>query len=200
MNILLADPDRDFLGAYSRLLGMNGYEITTVFDGTQIVTRLTEQNPSLVILSEDIPRISCQEILRLLNDNNITSIVISNRKISSGLLAQKCLANAYIALPFLPDELISLIDSVQSKRKSKAKLKYDDIVIDVGSFTIGDRLKVTDKEIDIFEALTGSKEFNRKKAIPYINALNTKLRKLKSNVRIKYIISEGYRLVRINNE
>ncbi len=39
MKILLAVPDRDLLQAYERLLGLNGHEVTAVFDGIQAVTQ-----------------------------------------------------------------------------------------------------------------------------------------------------------------
>ena len=39
---------------------------------------------------------------------------------------------------------------------------------------------------------------DNKRAGPYIAALNHKLEKLQKNVRIRYLMNDGYRLVKMN--
>ena len=54
MNILLADSHRDLLQSYERLLTMKGHQVTTAFDGTQVVQLTAERRFDLVILSFEV--------------------------------------------------------------------------------------------------------------------------------------------------
>ena len=201
MRVMLANPDRDFLLAFTRILEYENDEVTAVFDGTQVITKLaSQQKPDIVVLDEGIPRILSREILKQLNENDIPVIMISDRKINSGKLMDNILANAYLSLPFMPGELTELIKSIDSKHKSKEKLEYEDVKFDISGFRLCDEIRVTNEEIDIFRSLVNKGETENKRAVPYINALNRKLRKLRKRPAIKYVINEGYRLVKINNE
>lgn len=201
MNILLAEQDRDFLTAYSRLLGGRGHEVTTVFDGTQALCKLSQESFELVILDEQLPRVPSDEILRLLISKGIPVIVILHRKINTGILTGELSANAYLSLPFLPNELTALIDSINSKRSSGESLVYGDISFELSEFTLCGSLRVTNEEIEIFRSLISEKEpDSSKRAGPYINALNFRLEKLGKKQRIEYIMNKGYRLVMIEHE
>ena len=41
MNILIADPDRDFLMSFKNLFELSDHTVQTVFDGTQVISKLT---------------------------------------------------------------------------------------------------------------------------------------------------------------
>ena len=201
MRVMLANHDRDFLLAFTRLIEYENDEVTAVFDGTQVISKLaSQQKPDIVVLDENIPRISSREILKQLNESDIPVIMISDRKINSGKLMDKMLANAYLSLPFMPSELTTLIKSVDSKHKSKEKLEYEDVSFDISGFRLCDEMRVTNEEIDIFRSLVNNSETDNKRAAPYINALNRKFKKLRKRPTIKYVINEGYRLVKNNNE
>lgn len=201
MRVMLANHDRDFLLAFTRLIEYENDEVTAVFDGTQVISKLaSQQKPDIVVLDENIPRISSREILKQLNESDIPVIMISDRKINSGKLMDKMLANAYLSLPFMPSELIQLIKSVDSKHRSNEKLEYEDVSFDISVFRLCDEMRVTNEEIDIFRSLVNNSETDNKRAAPYINALNRKFKKLRKRPAIKYVINEGYRLVKNNNE
>lgn len=201
MRVMLANHDRDFLLSFTRLLEYENDDVTAVFDGTQVISKLaSQQKPDIVVLDENIPRISSREILKQLNESNIPVIMISDRKINSGKLMGNILANAYLSLPFMPSELTGLIKSVDSKHRSKEKLEYEDVSFDISGFRLCDEMRVTNEEIDIFRSLVNKSETDNKHAAPYINALNRKLKKLRKRPTIKYVINEGYRLVKNNNE
>ncbi|MBQ1659170.1 MAG: response regulator, partial [Clostridia bacterium] len=144
MRVMLANHDRDFLLAFTRLIEYENDEVTAVFDGTQVISKLaSQQKPDIVVLDENIPRISSREILKQLNESNIPVIMISDRKINSGKLMDKMLANAYLSLPFMPSELIQLIKSVDSKHRSNEKLEYEDVSFDISVFRLCDEMRVT---------------------------------------------------------
>lgn len=53
--ILLADPDEELLGAYSRALRDAGFEVETATDALTCVERLKQLDPDLLVLEPMIP-------------------------------------------------------------------------------------------------------------------------------------------------
>ncbi len=110
MNVLIADPDRDFLMSYKALLELSENTVQTVFDGTQVISKLASEKFDAVIINENIPRIKCREIVKVLNDDGIPVIVITERKEKFNT-ADDC-----IKLPFLPSELTGKLNVIYSKK------------------------------------------------------------------------------------
>ncbi len=195
LNILIADPDRDFLMSFKSLLELSGNAVKTVFDGTQVITGIAESRYDIVILNENIPRIRCKDIVKYSNDENIPVIIISEKKINVSMLCSEYTANSYLSLPFLPYELTERIDDICQKRKSDETLSYANVEFDVSKFTLCQKVKVTNEELNIFKHLISNQTIDNQRAGPYINALNNKFEKLNQKLRIKYLINKGYRLV-----
>ena len=195
LRILIADPDRDFLVSYEKLVSGDGHEPVIVFDGTQVLSAVSGNNIEIVILSEKIPRISCRKIVSLLNEMNIPVVVTMENNPGADLLSGKTMAQSYMVLPFFPSELRDRIREI-SKKKSAAKIiRYEDIEIDTGNFILRPDIRVTNEEINIISALVSKGKLNEKKVQPYINALNNKFRALGKKIHIGYVMKEGYRLV-----
>ena len=195
MNILIADPDRDFLMSFKNLLELSDNTVQTVFDGTQVISKLTGKKFDSVILNENIPRINYKDILKILNENNIPVIVILEKRVNSGMLSEKIIANSYIKLPFMPNELSSRLDDIYKKCHSDEVFRYSDIEIDEKNFSLCNEIRVTNEEINTIKAISSKSEHDIKHSGVYINSLNNKFKKLNKKLRIKYLINEGYRLV-----
>ena len=195
MKILLADADRDMLFCFQKLLSLSGMEVQTAFDGTQVISFLAGSRFDLVILNNGIPRVNSRDIIRHLNEENIPVIVLLEHKVNAKLLSDEVLANAYLPLPFLPNELLALIKEVSGKHAAEEKLVFEDMEIHVADFKIGEKQRVTNEEINILEALLAERSFNAKRAGPYINSLNHKFEKLRKKVHIQYVMGKGYGLV-----
>ena len=90
LRILIADPDRDFLVSYEKLVSGDGHEPVIVFDGTQVLSAVSGNNIEIVILSENIPRISCREIVSLLNEMNIPVVVTMEKNPGADRLRERC--------------------------------------------------------------------------------------------------------------
>lgn len=198
MKILIADSDRDLLRSYQKLLQLESYEVRTLFDGTQVVINLSKQQYDLVILNKNIPRINYKEIVRILNDRNIPVIVLLDKKITSGMLIDDVLANSYLSFPFLPYELSDRIKDVMSKHKSKDRIVFEDLSIDIGKYTSIDNIRFTNEEINILNAFIKGENIEVQRIHSYINSLNNKFVINNKIPRIKYITNEGYRLVTEN--
>lgn len=195
MKILLADSDRDMLMCFQKLITLSGREVMTAFDGTQVVNLLAGSRFDLVILNDRIPRVRSSEIIKHLNEEDIPVIVILENKVNAKLLTDEVLANAYLPLPFLPNELLTLIEEVSAKHATKKKLVFADMEVDVAGFKLGEQQRITNEEIAILEALLSEQTFNAKRAGPYINSLNHKFEKLRKKVHIRYVMGKGYGLV-----
>ena len=195
MNILIADSDRDFLMSFKNLFELSDNTVQTVFDGTQVISKLTGDKFDSVILNENIPRINYRDILKILNENNIPVIVILDKSVNSGMLSEKNLANSYIKLPFMPNELSERLDDIDKKHHSEEIFKYSDIEIDEKNFSLCNEIRVTNEEINTIKAISSKSELDIKHSGVYINSLNNKFKKLNKKLRIKYLINEGYRLV-----
>lgn len=197
MKLLIAEQDRDFPGAFTALLSLDGHDVTTVYDGTQVLTRIASESFDTAIVDESLPRIPHRELIETLRKDSVPVIVLTSKRLSADKLQGEILANAYLPLPFLPEELIKLIDSVNDKKNSSGKLVFEDAVIVPSDFRLCGELPVTAGEIDVFSALLKNEPINNKRSGVYISSLNAKLGQLGKKTRIRYLINEGYRLVRI---
>lgn len=107
MHILIADPDRDFLLSYKTLLELSENSVQTAFDGTQVIEKLASERFDAVILNESIPRIRYSEIVKVLREDNIPVLVISERAADTTVMS--------IRLPFMPVELTEKLAALQSR-------------------------------------------------------------------------------------
>lgn len=200
MKLLLADPDRDFLKSYGTLLTLSDHTVTTVFDGTQVMMKLLSQSFDMVILNEWMHRIPTRELIRESRSKGIPVIVLSKQRLHSEMLTAEPLASDYLPLPFLPKDLLEAIDLVRRQRQSTEILRFEDVSIEAGDFTLCGTLPITAGETAIFYVLLQHESISDKRAETYITALNYKLEKLQKNVRIRYLMNDGYRLVKMNYE
>lgn len=197
LKILIADPDRDFLQTFSQYFMLDGSEVQTAFDGTQVIRKVVGMTPDLVILGYDIPRVGAVELITQLNEKNIPVIAMLREKVNSDHLLRRELPEAYISFPFFPKELIKLSQEVMEKIGSKEKASFDDLELDIHKFMINGKTKVTNGEMNIFLTLSKGEHLEPKNAGTYINSLNNKFAVLGSKVRIKYVMKKGYGMVTV---
>ena len=197
MKLLIAEQDRDFAGSFRTLLEWYGHDVTTVYDGTQVITKLAGHSYDAAVIDGMIPRVSASELVEALNKKNIPVIVMSSGSITANTLSSGRLANAYIQLPFLPKELLALLDSVEKNSSSGEKLVFEDAEINVSAYGLCGTVPVTEGEIEVFRSLINKNSIDLKSKGPCITALNHKLEQLHKKTRIRYLINEGYRLVTI---
>ena len=201
MNILIAEQDRDFSKAFSFLLGLDNNTVTTVYDGTQVISRIEGgQSFDIAIVDESIPRISAKTLIPSLLARNVPVIVLISGKLTASRLMGSPLANAYLSLPFLPGDLTGLIKRVTENVNSTSKLSFEDVSITPSDFKLCGSVPVTEGEIELFDSIVKHEQVSGKHIAPYISALNYKLEKLNKHFRIKYLINEGYRMVKIQTE
>ncbi len=197
MKILFAVSDRDLLHSYSRLLELDGADVCTSFDGTQTITLIESHKFDVAVIGESLPRVENSRILGMLYGKGVPTIVISGKRVTSKMLCGSQIACSYLPVPFLPEEMRSLIKTLLEKKQSGKVFRTGEVSIDTSCFSM-EGVRVTNEEIDVLRAVCEDTPINVRSESVYISALNSKLGSLNKHSRIKYILGKGYRLVNNN--
>ena len=105
--ILIVDDDRALVGMVAALLGEEGYDIATAYDGDQALRRHRDDPPDLVILDRKLPRLDGDEVCRRIRSGSDTPILMLTGEKGSDERARLLDAGAddYLEKPFAPKEL-----------------------------------------------------------------------------------------------
>jgi DNA-binding response OmpR family regulator len=117
--ILVADDEPALLRLLEFVLGRKGYDIHGVATGKAAVEYLISNRPDLVILDVMMPGLDGYEVLSFIRSDEslagIPVVMLTARAqlddIQKGLSLG---ADAYLAKPFDPEELLSVVESVIS--------------------------------------------------------------------------------------
>ena len=63
-SVLIVDDDRAMVGMVASLLGSEGYDLITAYDGESAIRRHAEELPDLVILDRGLPKMSGEEVCK----------------------------------------------------------------------------------------------------------------------------------------
>ena len=112
-NILFADPNRDLLKCYDVLLKSRGFAVTTVFDGVQVIEKISENRYDLALLSDSIPRIGAAKLIPLLHEKQIpVLLLVSKSSVIPG-------ADEWLAFPFVPNEMYAVLSQLLPTESEK---------------------------------------------------------------------------------
>jgi DNA-binding response OmpR family regulator len=75
-SVLIVDDDRAMVGMVASLLGSEGYDLITAYDGESAVRRHAEELPDLVILDRGLPKMSGDEVCRRIRAAGLTPILM----------------------------------------------------------------------------------------------------------------------------
>lgn len=75
-SILIVDDDRAMVGMVAALLGSDGYDLLTAYDGETALRRHAEDAPDLVILDRRLPRLSGDEVCRRIRATSSTPVLM----------------------------------------------------------------------------------------------------------------------------
>ncbi len=196
MKILLADSDRDLLMSYERLLTLDGHEVQTAFDGTQVAAMPPRALYDAAVLAEDLPRVSHEDLVRMLQGQGTPVIALLTRRVTARHLLRPALPNAYLPFPFLPGDLRALLASVVEKKKSGEVFSCGGAEVDVSGFCFaGTDARLTAPEIDLLRRAAGGEMVGGRRARTLAAALNEKLTRISASARIEYTLGKGYGLV-----
>lgn len=75
-SVLIVDDDRAFVGMVASLLGAEGYDLLTAYDGETALRRHAEDLPDLVILDRRLPKMTGDEICKRIREVAQTPILM----------------------------------------------------------------------------------------------------------------------------
>ena len=198
MVILLADPDRDFLGSFKAWGEGAGDRVDTVFDGVQAATAALSGQYDAAVIGEGLPRMSLPELLLRLKQAQLPTVLLKRKPLRSKDLLSPQLPEGVLPFPFFPSELQELCRRVEENRRLGGEIRFGDVRIDRSAFQLCGVIPVTAGEILLFESLLKGEFPGGHLMELYADSLNHKLKHAGKSVRIIYKLQEGYRLVNEN--
>ena len=106
-SVLVVDDERAMVGMVAALLGEDGYEVVTAYDGEAALKRHAEESPDLVILDRGLPKMSGDEVCRRIRSISSTPILMLTGEKGSDERARllDLGADDYLEKPFSRKEL-----------------------------------------------------------------------------------------------
>ena len=139
-NILLVEDEENLHEALKLNLEMEGYEVTSAFDGSDALNKIANEYFDLIIMDIMLPEvdgISVTESIRV-NNNEVPILMLSARNSSEDrVLGLKKGADDYLTKPFNLEELLLRVSKLIDKNM---RLKVKD--------SVGDAYQFGDNKID----------------------------------------------------
>ncbi|MDO5707106.1 MAG: response regulator transcription factor [Andreesenia angusta] len=220
MRILIAEDERELSNALKAILNNSNFSVDQAFNGEEAIDYIELGEYDGIILDIMMPKIDGIEVLKIIRNKGINTPVImltAKSEVEDKVRGLDCGADDYLTKPFDIKELIARIRAI-TRRNSENKdniLRFGNTELDRSSFEL--RAKsgtevLSNKEFQIMEILL----FNPNNIVSaerllekiwgydtdteinaiwvYISNIRKKLKKLDSNIVIRGIRNNGYKL------
>lgn len=160
--ILIVDDDRAMVGMVAALLGEEGYDVATAYDGEQAIRRHRDDQPDLVVLDRRLPRVDGDEVCRQIRASGDTPILMLTGEKGSEERAKLLDAGAddYLEKPFAPKELRARVRALLRRgggtRRAAAPAEIEGLLVDPRTHSAranGKPLPLTPTEFRLLSAL-----------------------------------------------
>jgi DNA-binding response OmpR family regulator len=162
LRILVVDDDPAMVGAITALVGTEGHQVVTAYDGLTAVRRFEDEQPDLVLLDLAMPGPDGYTVVSRIRSAGDAPVVIVSGE-SDEMAKVRALelgADDYLVKPFGKSELLARIAAVMRRADAAAvgggSVSAGRLVIDAGRHEarVGDRvLPLTPTEYRLLEAL-----------------------------------------------
>ncbi|MBL7920485.1 MAG: response regulator [Bacteroidia bacterium] len=130
--ILIVEDDKDILEFNTTYLEQNNFKVLKAKNGKEAIELLEKTLPDLIISDMMMPELDGIGLLKAVKNNtqsNHIPVIILSAKASAEarLEALKLGAQGYLAKPFLPEELLSVVSN-QLKILSKRKTEFKELI------------------------------------------------------------------------
>ena len=144
-SIFIIEDDVNIGDMLEEALGLEGYEVTRAYSGTEALLILERKKPDLVLLDLMLPGLSGEELIGKLQ--GLPVIVMSAKSdLGSKINLLKAGACDYVTKPFILAELIARIEAhlrlAGTSKGSTNSIAEDDSVIRVGDVALNTSLNV----------------------------------------------------------
>jgi two-component system, OmpR family, response regulator MprA len=162
VKILVVDDERAVRDSLRRALELEGYDIELAADGSEALTRLTENGeaqPDAVILDVLMPGIDGLEVCRRLrrHGNRVPVLMLTARdEVENRVGGLDAGADDYVTKPFALEELLARIRALlrRAAESSEEVLRFADLELDPGTREVrrdGERIELTRTEFALLE-------------------------------------------------
>ena len=138
LRILVVDDDPAMVGAITALVGTEGHQVVTAYDGLTAVRRFEEERPDLVLLDLAMPGPDGYSVVsRIRGAGNAPVVVVSGESDEMAKVrALELGADDYLVKPFGKSELLARIAAVMRRADAsgiaKSPLRHAGLTIDPG--------------------------------------------------------------------
>ena len=204
--ILIVDDEPDILEFLSYNIRKEGYKVYVASNGQEALRIVQQINPSLILLDVMMPIMdgieTCQIIRKDLNLNQpIIAFLTARTEDYAQIAGFEAGSDDYINKPIRPRLLLSKIESLLRRIKSKDQIANSSILIDRDRFVIelnGETLVLPKKEFELLELLASrpGKVFNRDQILAVVwgnetvvgeRTIDVHIRKLREKLGDDYI-------------
>jgi DNA-binding response OmpR family regulator len=124
MKILVVDDDRVLADVVTFMLHKEGYQVIQAFDGLMALERWKEEQPDLVVLDVNMPKMDGFQVCKKIRAEDDTPILMLTVKgeeddILSGF---EIGADDYIVKPFSPGQLVARVKAILRRATGKTPL------------------------------------------------------------------------------
>ena len=138
MKIVVADDDRQILGALRIILTARRYDVVIASDGKQALDRVIDDHPDLVVLDLGMPALDGLAVIEAIRGwSTVPILVISGRTDSAEKVeALDRGADDYVTKPFATDELLARIRALVRRMPAaddEPRVAFGDVLVDLGA-------------------------------------------------------------------
>jgi len=164
--VLVVDDDKNICEVLKMYLESSGYTVRVAHDGRDAQEMFLNFRPDLVLLDVMLPYIDGIDVLKWIRKDHETPVIMITAKGETfdKVLGLELGADDYIVKPFEPKELMARVKAVlrrySSEVDSKEALSFDNLVIDVNSYSVtyrGQEIKMPPKEFELLYYLASNK-------------------------------------------
>jgi two-component system KDP operon response regulator KdpE len=138
MRIVLADDDKQLLGALRIILTAHGYEVLTARNGKEALDLVITEHPDLVLLDLGMPELDGLAVIEAVRGwSAVPVLVVSGRADSAEKVRALDLgADDYVTKPFATNELLARVRALSrrpSGQENTPVIHFADITVDLNN-------------------------------------------------------------------
>lgn len=163
--ILFAEDERELSKAITKILTINNYDVTSVYNGKEALSELKENSFNVIILDIMMPVLDGISCLKQLRQNGIKTPVIlltAKSQIDEKVEGLDSGANDYLTKPFSYKELLARIRAVtRIQKEEKEKFEIGNLIFDKEKSELSNSqssLHLNTKECNLMEILVKNKQ------------------------------------------
>jgi len=164
--ILVCDDENSLLNMLSIILKKEGYDVICTQNGKEIIEKLKENIPDLIVLDVMLPDVNGFDILKTISSKYKIPILMLTAKsdIIDKVLGLEFGADDYITKPFDTREFLARVKALLRRMEEVKKISttfiYKELFVDFGQRVVkksGNPLNLTPKEFELLKVLIEAK-------------------------------------------